>query len=295
MLTRNTGPDGRVQSKKANSPRSKNTEGLPVIHRHAAGIDVGATFHVAAVHADDDPEPVRQFCSFTGDLHRLADWLVQLGVTTVAMESTGVYWIPVFEILEARGLEVLLVNARDVKNVPGRKSDFNDAQWIQRLHEYGLLRGSFRPAEEIATLRAYVRHRGRLVELAAASTQHMQKAMMQMNVQLHHAVSDITGVTGMKIVRAIVAGERDTAVLAEFRDVRCKATVATIREALSGNFRAEHVFALQQALELYDIYQEKIRVCDTKIEEARKALHKEPVAPRLVPFLRVPLPLRANL
>ncbi len=275
MLTRKSGRDGRVQN--ANNPRSKNNEGLPVIHRHAAGIDVGATFHVVAVHADNDPEPVRQFCSFTGDLHRLADWLVQLGVTTVAMESTGVYWIPVFEILESRGLEVLLVNARDVKNVPGRKSDFNDAQWIQRLHEYGLLRGSFRPTEEIATLRAYVRHRGRLVELAAASTQHMQKSMMQMNVQLQHAVSDITGATGMKIVRAIVAGERDPAVLAEFRDVRCKSTVETIRAALSGNFRPEHVFGLQQALELFDIYQDKIRACDVRIEEALQGLDKVPV------------------
>ncbi len=278
MLTRNNGHDGPVQNQKPKAVRSKATEGLPVVHRHAAGIDIGATFHVVAVQAASDPEPVRTFSSFTGDLHRLADWLVQNGVTTVAMESTGVYWIPAFEILESRGLEVLLVNARDVKNVPGRKSDFNDAQWIQRLHECGLLRGSFRPAEEIATLRAYVRHRGRLVELAAASTQHMQKALMQMNVQLHHAVSDITGVTGMKIVRAIVAGERDTKVLAEHRDVRCKSSVATIMDALSGNFRPEHVFALQQALELLDIYQEKIRACDVKIEEVLRLLDKSPVS-----------------
>ncbi|MFZ6186095.1 IS110 family transposase [Nannocystis pusilla] len=248
--------------------------GLPVVHRRAAGIDVGATFHVVAVGAESDPEPVRSFQSFTGDLHRLADWLVALGVTTVAMESTGVYWIPVFEILEARGLEVLLVNASHVKNVPGRKSDFNDAQWIQRLHEHGLLRGSFRPSDEVAVLRAYVRHRARLVELAASSVQHMQKALMQMNVQLHHVVSDITGATGMKIVRAIVAGERDPAVLAASRNERCKSSEEEICAALTGNYRSEHVFALQQALELYDVYLAKTRACDAKIEEALQALHR---------------------
>lgn len=272
MQTRN----GTQVQKRPEKVIKKAPEGLPVIHRHAAGIDVGATFHVAAVNASSDSEPVRQFCSFTGDLHRLADWLMSSGVTTVAMESTGVYWIPVFEILESRGLEVLLVNARDVKNVPGRKSDFNDAQWIQRLHEHGLLRGSFRPAEDIATLRAYVRQRSRLVELAAASIQHMQKELMQMNVQLHHAVSDVTGVTGMKILRAIVAGERNVEVLAEFRDVRCKSSVETIRKALSGNFRSEHLFALRQALELYDTYQEKMRDCDVHIEASLQALQREP-------------------
>lgn len=241
---------------------------LPVVHRHAAGIDIGSTFHMVAVRRDVDPEPVRRFESFTGDLHRMADWLTQAGVTTVAMESTGVYWIPAFEILEARGVEVLLVNARDVKNVPGRKTDVSDAQWIQRLHEHGLLRGSFRPSQQVATLRAFVRHRERLVESAASTVQHMQKALLQMNVQLHHVVSDMTGVTGMRILRAIVAGERDPAVLARLRDVRCQAPVETIQAALTGNYRPEHVFALQQSLELYDVYQEKIRCCDAKIEDA---------------------------
>src|SRR2546422_6015993 len=190
--------------------KTRNAEGsaLPVVHRHAAGIDIGSTFHMVAVRGDVDPEPVRRFESFTGDLYRMADWLTQAGVTTVAMESTGVYWIPAFEILEARGFEVLLVNARDVKNVPGRKTDVNDAQWIQRLHEYGLLRGSFRPRQQVATLRAFVRHRERLVEFAATTVQHMQKALMQMNVQLH-VVSDMTGATGLRILRAIVAGERE--------------------------------------------------------------------------------------
>jgi transposase len=248
---------------------------LVPINRRAAGVDIGATFHVAAVPADLDTEPVRSFRSFTADLNQLADWLVKLGITTVAMESTGVYWIPLFEILEARGLEVVLVNARDAKNVPGRKTDVNDAQWIQQLHTYGLLRASFRPTADIAALRAYLRHRERLVEYAASHVQHMQKALMQMNVQLHHVVSDITGVTGMTILRAIVAGERNPDVLAQYRDVRCKASVETIREALIGNYRPEHLFALRQAIELYDTYGAKLKDCDVEIEQCLRSLPKD--------------------
>lgn len=253
--------------------------GLPIIHRHAAGIDIGSTFHVVAVPAEADAEPVRTFRSFTGDLHRLADWLTSVGITTIAMESTSVYWIPVFEILEARGFEVVLVNARDAKNVPGRKTDVNDAQWIQQLHGYGLLRGSFRPHEKITALRAFLRHRERLVEYTASHVQHMQKALMQMNLQLHHVVSDITGVTGMKVIRAILAGERSPSTLAEFRDVRCKATVETIRESLTGNYRPEHVFALRQAIELYDFYQTKIADCDVEVERCLRALNEQREAP----------------
>jgi transposase len=229
-------------------------------------MDIGSRFHVVAVPPDRAAEPVRTFESFTADLHRMADWLVELGITTVAMESTGVYWIPAFEILEARGLEVLLVNARHVKNVPGRKTDVHDAVWLQQLHQHGLLRGSFRPAQTLATLRAYLRHRERLLEYAAAHIQHMQKALMLMNVQLHHVVSDITGATGMKIIRAIVAGNHDPATLASYRDIRCKASVETITEALTGHYRAEHVFALRQALELYDCYHAKVAECDQAIE-----------------------------
>ena len=226
---------------------------LSTIHPHAAGIDIGSTFHVVAVPSDREDRPVRTFRTFSGDLHQLADWLRAVSITTVAMESTGVYWIPVFEILDARGFEVVLVNARDVKHVPGRKTDVNDAQWLQQLHQHGLLRGSFRPRDEVVRLRAYLRHRERLVDYAAAHIQHMQKALMQMNVQLHHVVTDITGVTGMRIIRAIVAGNHAPAQLAEFRDRRCHASEATIREALVGNYRPEHVFALRQALELFDI------------------------------------------
>ena len=253
--------------------KTKKTQGrFPKIHRSAAGIDVGSKFHVVAVPPDRS-DPVRSFDSFTGELHRLADWLKQEGITTVAMESTGVYWIPVFEILEERGFEVLLVNARDVKNVPGRKTDVNDAQWIQQLHEHGLLRGSFRPRQELASLRAYLRHRDRLVEYAASHVQHMQKALMQMNLQLHHVLSDITGLTGMKIIRAIVAGERDPEALAKFRDPRCKANLETVQGALTGNYRPEHVFALQQALELHDVYRAKIESCDAKVEQVLNELN----------------------
>ncbi len=208
-----------------------------------------------------DDRAVRTFRTFSSDLHALADWLTAVGITTVAMESTGVYWIPVFEILDARGLEVLLVNARDVKHVPGRKSDVNDAQWLQQLHQHGLLRGSFRPRDSVVRLRAYLRHRERLVDYAAAHIQHMQKALMQMNVQLHHVVTGITGITGMRIMRAIVAGNHAPEQLAEFRDRRCHASEGTIREALVGNYRPEHVFALRQALELYDFHQAKVAWC----------------------------------
>ena len=232
--------------------RSRGRQELSPVHPNAAAIDIGATMHVAAVGPDCDEQPVRTFQTFTADLHRLADWFAQCGVKTVVMESTGVYWIPIYEILEQRGFKVMLVNARDAKHVPGRKTDVSDAQWLQRLHEYGLLRPSFQPQAEIAGLRAYLRQRERLLDYAAAHIQHMQKALTQMNLQLHHVVSDITGVTGMRIIRAIVAGERDPAILASYRDVRCHASVETVRQALVGNDREEHIFALTQALELYD-------------------------------------------
>jgi transposase len=231
-------------------------------HPNAAAIDIGATMHVAAVGPDQDPEPVRSFGTFTGDLHRLADWFERCGVRTVAMESTGVYWIPVFEILDQRGFDVIVVNARDAKHVPGRKTDISDAQWLQRLHEYGLLRASFRLKGEVAIMRAYLRQRERLLDYAASHIQHMQKALTQMNLQLHHVVADITGATGMAIIRAIVIGERDPLVLAAHRDPRCHASAETISQALVGNDREEHIFALTQALELYDVYQAKVMLCD---------------------------------
>lgn len=248
-------------------------------HQGAAGIDIGATMHVAAVGPEQDPEPVRGFGTFTGDLHRLADWFKHCGVRTVAMESTGVYWIPIFEILDQRGFEVVLVNARDAKHVPGRKTDISDAQWLQRLHEYGLLRASFQPKGEIAILRSYLRQRERLLDYAASHIQHMQKALTQMNLQLHHVVTDVTGATGMTIIRAIIAGERNPETLASLRDRHCRASVETISKALVGNDREEHVFALTQAVELYDTYQAKIVGCDARIEATLKRLQKAASTP----------------
>ena len=243
-----------------------------MVHADAAAIDIGATMHVAAVGADHSAEPVRSFGTFTADLCRLADWFADCGVKTVVMESIGVYWIPIFELLDERGFEVFLVNARDAKHVPGRKTDVSDAQWLQRLHSHGLLRASFRPKGEIAELRAYLRQRERLLDYAASHTQHMQKALTEMNLQLHHVVSDVTGATGLRIIRAIVAGERDPAVLARLRDTRCHADAETIRKALVGHYRAEHLFALEQALGLYETYQERARACDVRIEAVLKTL-----------------------
>jgi transposase len=249
-------------------------------HPAAAAIDIGATMHVAAVGPGQDPEPVRSFGTFTGDLQRLADWFERCGVRTVAMESTGVYWIPAFELLDQRGFEVVLVNARDAKHVPGRKTDISDAQWLQRLHEYGLLRASFRPRGEVATLRSYLRQRERLLDYAAAHIQHMQKALTQMNLQLHHVVTDITGVTGMTIIRAIVAGEHNPAMLASLRDPRCRASVETIQQALVGNHREEHIFALAQAVELYDVYQTKVAARDGRIKAVLERLREAGATPR---------------
>lgn len=259
--------------------RGKSSGQLSTINPDAAGIDIGSTFHVVAVPRDRDDQPVRTFRTFSSDLHQLADWLAQVGITTVAMESTGVYWIPVFEILETRGFSVLLVNARHVKHVPGRKTDVNDAQWLQQLHQYGLLRGSFRPRDGVVRLRVYLRHRERLVEYAAAHIQHMQKALMQMNVQLHHVVTDITGVTGMRIIRAIVAGNHAPDQLAAFRDVRCSASAETIREALTGTYRPEHLFALRHALELYDVHHAKVAECDQAIDAVLQQLNTDRPAP----------------
>jgi transposase len=249
--------------------------GLPVVQEYAAGIDIGSRFHVVAVPPETTSEPVQTFQAFTADLHRMADWLIQRDIKTVAMESTGVYWVPVFEILEDRGLDVVLVNAREARNVPGRKTDVNDAQWLQRLHACGLLRRSFRPGRKIAALRTYLRLREQHLDYAAAHIQHMQKALTLMNMQLQNVVTDITGVTGMKIIRAFVAGERDPAKLAAMRDVRCKASLETIESSLRGNDQPEHVFALSQALTLYDFYQARVQECDVEIESSLAELSKE--------------------
>jgi transposase len=252
--------------------KSRMDRTMPTVHPNAAAIDVGATMHMAAVRPDGAPEPVRSFGTFTADLHRLVDWFTECGVETVVMESTSVYWIPIYELLDARGFTVFLVNARDAKHVPGRKTDVSDAQWLQRLHSFGLLRASFRPKGQIAELRAYVRQRERLLEYAASHIQHMQKALTEMNLQLHHVVADITGTTGLRIIRAILAGERDPEALASLRHYSCHSSAETIAKALTGSYRAEHLFALEQALALYDAYHEKAFACDVRIEAVLKEL-----------------------
>jgi transposase len=246
-------------------------DSLPPLNVNAAGLDIGATEIYACVPVGRDAQPVRCFGTYTVDLQSLAAWLTSCHIDTVAMEATGVYWIPVYEILEASGFEVYLVNARHIKNVAARKSDVSDCQWIQRLHTYGLLRASFRPPEEIAALRALVRHRETLIQYRSAHIQHMQKAMQLMNVKLTHVISDITGVTGMTIIRAIVAGERDPRVLAQYRDPACKKSQVEIAKALEGHYKAEHVFVLRQALELYDFYDRQIQACDREIESRYQA------------------------
>jgi transposase len=245
---------------------AKPVDVLSQINANAAGLDIGSTEIYACVPADRDEHSVRAFGTFTRDLHELAGWFAACNIETVAMESTGVYWIPVFEILESRGFEVYLVNARRLKNVPGRKTDVLDCQWIQQLHTYGLLQASFRPPEEMCALRALIRHRATLIRYRAAHIQHMQKALQQMNVQLTQVVSDITGVTGLHIIRAIVAGERDPKVLARMRNHQCARSEAEIAAALQGNYRFEHLFVLKQSLEQYDFYDRQIRQCDAEIE-----------------------------
>jgi transposase len=249
---------------------------LEEINLYAAGIDIGSREHFVSVPESLDDEPVRNFGCFTIDLENMADWLVRIGITTVAMESTGIYWITLFEILETRGLEVILVNAHHVKNVSGRKTDVKDCQWLQQLHTYGLLAGAFRPEDEYCVLRAYMRQRGTLVSTLSTHIQHMQKALRQMNVLLDNVVSDITSKTGMSILRAILSGERNAEKLASYRDRRCKNSIEVIAKSLMGNYRKEHVFSLKQSIELYDFYHEKLRDCDQEIEQQLLQLEKQP-------------------
>src|ERR1700719_4570258 len=241
--------------------------GLEVVHSHAAGIDVGNGMHYIAVRPDRDPQPVRRFECFTADLHCLAEWLQRCGVKTVAMQSTGVYWIPIYEILEERGIQVYLVNARHTKNLPGRKSDVQESQWLLKLHTYGLLNNSFQPPSEIRILRTYWRQRAQHVTGAATCVQRMQKALTQMNIQLANVISDLSGVTGQLIVRAIVGGERDPGKLAELSHPRIQASRAEIAKSLEGHWRQELIFVLQQEMEMYDTYQRRVAECDQELQK----------------------------
>ena len=257
----------------AQRKRPTTQSAITLTHPNAAGIDIGSAAHFVAVPPDRDDEPVREFASFTADLHRLADWLDACGVDTVAMESTGVYWIALYELLEARGFTVLLVNARHVKNVSGRKSDVLDCQWLQQLMSFGLLRGAFRPADQVCVLRSLSRQRTMLLRSQGRFVQHMQKALTQMNIQLANVISDVVGETGQKILRAIVAGERDGLALARLKNSRIRASEDEIAKSLQGSWRAEHLFALKQALDAFDFCGTQLAECDAQVQAQLQALH----------------------
>ncbi len=245
---------------------------ISLTHPNAAGIDIGSASHFCAVPPDRDEQPVREFSSFTVDLQRLADWLDACNVDTVAMESTGVYWIPLYELLQARGFTVLLVNARHVKNVSGRKSDVLDCQWLQQLMSFGLLHGAFRPDDQVCVLRSLTRQRAMILRNQGRFVQHMQKALTQMNIQLANTISDIVGETGQKIVRAILAGERDGLALAQLKNSRIHASTADIAKSLQGNWRSEHLFALKQAVDAFDFCVQQLQECDGQIQAQLQVL-----------------------
>jgi transposase len=277
------------KTKAGNGNRGRKRKGMcledrPILEPNAAGIDIGAREIFIAVPPDRDEHPVRVFSTFTEDLQKMAKWLVSCGITTAAMESTGVYWIPLYDVLEQHGVKPCLVNARGMKNVPGRRTDWHECQWLQFLHSVGLLRAAFRPEGDICAVRSLMRHRAELVEMTSQHIQHMHKALTQMNVQIQHVISDITGLTGLAIVDRIIEGERDPAVLAKLRDWRIKASEETIRKSLEGNWRPEHVFTLKQSRNSYRHYQEQIAVCDEEIEKRLVAFQ-----PRVDPEQR-PLP-----
>ena len=251
---------------------NQSLQAISITHPNAAGIDIGSQSHFVAVPPDRDSSSVREFSSFTVDLNAIADWLKTCGVDTVAMESTGVYWIPLYELLETRGFKVLLVNARHVKNVTGRKSDVLDCQWLQQLLAYGLLQGSFRPSESICVARSIWRQRSMLLRDQARQVQHMQKALAQMNIQLANVIADVVGTTGQQILRAIIAGERDTQVLAKMRNGRIRASIDEIAKSLQGNWRGEHLFALKQAMARFDFIGTQLDECDREMEPQLQSL-----------------------
>lgn len=281
-----------MQKKSAKSKKDKRRVSIdqawPLIHARAAGVDLGSREHWVAVPEDCGARPVRCFGTFTGDLEAMGDWLKECQITTVAMEATGVYWIPLFQILERRGFEVLLVNAKQIKNVSGRKSDVADCRWIQRLHTFGLLGASFRPADPYCVVRSYLRYRDELVAARGVQTQHMQKALQQMNVQLTQVFSDINGVSGLAIIGAILEGQRDPLKLAGMADRRVKAGLAQIARALVGDYRTEHLFVLKIAFDLYHTYEAKIEACDQELARELAQL------PDRVDCQTKPLPAKAG-
>jgi transposase len=276
----------RQSRRKKSVPKKVDWKALDIVHPDAAGIDVGGGEHWVAISPDRDPEPVRRFGCFTADLRELARWLIDKGVRSVAMQSTGVYWMPVFEILEQNGLNVYLVNARDTKNLPGRKSDVQECQWLLKLHTFGLLSNSFQPTNEIRMARTLWRQRGNLVAQAGSAIQRMQKVLTEMNIQLSNVLSDLSGVSGMKIIAAILEGERDPWTLAALVRPEVKATPDDIAKSLEGNWRDELLFVLQQEVELYRFYQEKIADCDLQLQKHLKSfaatvdIQAQPLGPK---------------
>ena len=277
----------RAASKRKESvQKNVDWKALEIVHPDAAGIDVGGSEHWVAISPDRDPEPVRRFGCFTADLREMAVWLVEKGVRSVAMQSTGVYWMPVFEVLEQHGLEVYLVNARHTKNVPGRKTDVQECQWLLKLHAFGLLNNSFQPTDEIRVARTLWRQRGNLVADASSTIQRMQKVLIEMNVQLSNVLSDISGVSGMCMIGAILEGERDPEILAALVQPGVKATPQDILKSLEGNWRKELLFVLRQQVELYRMYQEKIQDCDQQLREHLESfgsvvdLQAQPIGPK---------------
>ena len=273
--------------KRKETQKADGLEGLPPLNRNAAGIDVGSAAHYVAVPPGRNEEAVQEFGSFTADLHRMAQWLKACNVDTVVMQATGVYWTALYDVLESYGFDVNVVNARHTKTLPGRKTDVLECQWLQKLHTFGLLNNSFRPAEEIRVLRSYMRQRENLVTAAGTAIQHMQKALTEMNIQLANVISDISGTTGMKILRAIVKGEHDPQKLAMHKHGRIQASRAEIARSLEGTWRPELLFVLEQSLELYDTYLEKIKECDRRIDE-----HLKMMEAKVDPTQAVPEPRR---
>ena len=287
-------PLGEAKTAAGRGKRGRKRKGMcledrPLLEANAAGIDIGAREIYVAVPPDRDKDPVRVFTTFTEDLEKMAQWLVRCGITTVAMESTGVYWIPLYDIVEKYGVKPCLVDARGMKNVPGRRTDWHECQWLQYLHSVGLLRAAFRPEGEVCAVRSLMRHRSEMVEMTSQHIQHMQKALTQMNVQIQHVISDLVGVTGLAIVDAIIAGQRDPVALAKLRDPHIKASEETIRKSLVGSWRAEHLFTLKQSRQSFQHYQEQITACDEEIEKMLVAF-----APRVDPAEKPLLPNRKH-
>ncbi len=273
-------PSNRKQGGRQNT---KDWDTLPALNRNAAGIDVGNAEHHVAVPAGRDEQPVQKFGSFTADLHRMAAWLTACEIDTVVMQATGVYWVALYQILEEHGLQVNVVNAQYTKTLPGRKTDVLECQWLQKLHTFGLLNNSFLPPDKIRVLRTYMRQREKLVTAASTAVQHMQKALTEMNVQLANVISDISGLTGMAILRAIVKGERNPDKLADLKHTRIRASSQEIAQSLEGNWREEQLFVLEQSLALYDLYYQKISECDQRIASHLRTMDSKAGQPTVEP------------